>query len=410
MSFVCEDAEDICAICHGSISEKASCISCESNPTKHIFHCECIAKWSDQKEECPICRGNLVDHFEGVDDMNHVWFKGGINLRINETLNAEAQTYWQNYKNNINLGLIRAISNLDLKSVKILVEKYNADVNCYSRIEERSLLSEESLEIFKNPGRRNLDSYESKESDLNPQILALPPLQFLILRTFPDIHTFKDFEDFEIFCNFVREMRKNGKEFRMKDYNPTKPKQYIKWKGEWIYMDDFPGLKANLDLCARNISSRQQIAEFLLSHGANPNWTINSVKDMLDWALLEDQFLQSSIIQSIMFHDVDMVKLMIKYDAKLEDIAESKQLLLNKLKNLDPEVEEFEPIPHSDWKSAVNDEREMQSDPERVEPEDFLFLTPFYYKDVLDDISRIIEREVTNREVLNSSGKRRRTF
>ena len=288
MSFSFEDEENQCLICLEPIIEKAACMSCKSNPIKHIFHCDCIDKWSQNKNKCPVCRGTL-ESIKGIDDRNHVWYMSGLDIKTISTMEEDES------KRMVNNALFEAIYNLDMTSVKILVENYKADVNV-------------------------LDYKLSFPKKIyNDQKVALPPLQFLIQITF-ETHIKKLFEEEEILEEFV-ELREYIDtlytddmllvQFRMKEYNPDRPVY-----GYW-FRDKFKRLRKILDHCARMISSRQQIAEFLLHHGANPDW-VQSVDEMILWGLSFGEYLQPSIIQSILWYDQDMVELLMAYKANFE--------------------------------------------------------------------------------------------
>lgn len=63
---VCEHIENryrltressICPICHETISFPSSHVT----PCNHVYHMDCIRRWSKTKDECPICRGHLCD-------------------------------------------------------------------------------------------------------------------------------------------------------------------------------------------------------------------------------------------------------------------------------------------------------------------------------------------------------------
>lgn len=53
------DIETICTICQDSIKRgnKGKRLACQ-----HIFHCNCIDKWLEEKNTCPNCRYVSVQH------------------------------------------------------------------------------------------------------------------------------------------------------------------------------------------------------------------------------------------------------------------------------------------------------------------------------------------------------------
>ena len=46
-----------CSIC--LVEMDSSDEVCEINDCKHIFHTECLHQWLEQKNECPLCKGNI---------------------------------------------------------------------------------------------------------------------------------------------------------------------------------------------------------------------------------------------------------------------------------------------------------------------------------------------------------------
>ncbi|KAJ0901540.1 putative transcription factor C2H2 family [Helianthus annuus] len=51
-----KEEEDVCAIClqEFEMSERCTTLEC-----KHRYHQECIEKWLEQKNDCPICRAKV---------------------------------------------------------------------------------------------------------------------------------------------------------------------------------------------------------------------------------------------------------------------------------------------------------------------------------------------------------------
>ncbi|KAF5795315.1 putative transcription factor C2H2 family [Helianthus annuus] len=56
-----EEEEDICAICLQEFEVGETCVALECN---HGYHQECIEKWLQQKNNCPICRAKVFSFFE----------------------------------------------------------------------------------------------------------------------------------------------------------------------------------------------------------------------------------------------------------------------------------------------------------------------------------------------------------
>jgi hypothetical protein len=47
----------MCTICHELLGNTNVCMI---YPCGHAFHCSCIAQWYPARNECPVCRGNIV--------------------------------------------------------------------------------------------------------------------------------------------------------------------------------------------------------------------------------------------------------------------------------------------------------------------------------------------------------------
>jgi hypothetical protein len=43
-------------------------------PCKHLFHKECLAHWLDKRRSCPVCRLDIVKHFDEQEKVENDLF------------------------------------------------------------------------------------------------------------------------------------------------------------------------------------------------------------------------------------------------------------------------------------------------------------------------------------------------
>lgn len=57
-----EDREKECPVCMEVLAGGTACVE----PCKHEFHSDCIGKWRDQSDTCPMCRSEIISVSEHV--------------------------------------------------------------------------------------------------------------------------------------------------------------------------------------------------------------------------------------------------------------------------------------------------------------------------------------------------------